>query len=293
MRVENPHHMTLRGQIDHMSSETGTLASIIQFLRCPRCGYSPLEQVAPGVACPSCSTRFPLYQGILDTMGDARQEVITPFQRVMQTPIIVAIYERVWRRIGYYLASSRSFAREIETVVRCRRGREDARILDLACGPGVFTRPLARESNGLVVGLDLSRPMLQHARRLLQHAGLGNVLLVRGTAFHLPFVDGTFSYVNCCGALHLFDRPDDALAEIARVLVPDGQLCVQTTIRPARSAGLADFLERFIRFGFFEEDDLRMRMTRSGFEFLESERHRISFTFRARRTSRPPGKVLS
>ncbi len=275
-----------------MSSETGTLASIIQFLRCPRCGYSPLEQMVPGVACPSCSTRFPMGQGILDTMGDARQEVITPFQRIMQTPLVVAVYERVWRRIGYYLASSRSFAREIETVVRCRRGREDPRILDLACGPGVFTRPLARESNGLVVGLDLSRPMLLHARRLVDRAGLENVLLVRGTAFHLPFVDGTFSYVNCCGALHLFDRPDDALVEIARVLVPDGQLCVQTTIRPARSAGLAYFLERFIRFGFFEEDDLGVRMTRGGFQILESERHRISFTFLARRWTPDPQNVL-
>ena len=83
----SPHHKGPAACINHMSSETGTLASIIQFLRCPRCGYSPLEQIAPGVACPACSTRFPLRGGILDTMGDARQEVITPFQRVMQTPI--------------------------------------------------------------------------------------------------------------------------------------------------------------------------------------------------------------
>jgi SAM-dependent methyltransferase len=230
--------------------------------------------------------------GILDMMGDEQAEVITPFQRVMQTALVVAVYERIWRRIGYFIASSRPFGREIATVLSYSRGRYDARVLDLACGPGVFTRPLARESSGLVVGFDLSRPMLRHARRLIDREGLANVFLVRGTVFHLPFADESFSCVNCCGALHLFDRPDDALAEIGRVLVPDGQLCIQTTIRPERSGGAAYVLERFIRFGFFEEDDLRSRLDRRGFEIVDSERHRISFTFRARRTPAGRHKVL-
>ncbi len=275
-----------------MHAETPTLAAVITFLRCPRCAAGPLDQNTAGAACPSCNTRFPIHDGILDMMGDDQSEVITPFQRVMQTSLVVAIYERIWRRIGYFIASSRSFGREIETVVRYRRGREDARILDLACGPGVFTRPLARASSGLVVGFDLSRPMLRHARRLITREDLKNVFLVRGTAFHLPFADASFGYVNCCGALHLFDRPDDALAEIARVLAPDGQLCVQTTIRPERSGGIAYILEKFIRFGFFEEDDLRVRIARHGFEIIESERHRISFTFRAGRRISEAQKVL-
>ena len=275
-----------------MHFDSRTLSSVIAFLRCPRCAASPLAKDAAGAACPSCDARFPMIDGVLDMMGDDQDEVITPFQRVMQTALVVAIYERIWRRIGYFIASSRSFGREIVTVVRHSRGRKDARILDLACGPGVFTRPLARESSGLVVGFDLSRPMLRHACRLINREGLGNVFLVRGTAFHLPFADESFSYVNCCGALHLFDRPDDALAEIARVLVPDGQLCVQTTIRPERSGGVAYVLEKFIRFGFFEEDDLRVRMERHGFEIMESERHRISFTFRARRRLQAHQKVL-
>jgi len=276
-----------------MRSENSTLSSVIDFLCCTRCAARPLERDAAGVACPSCHARFPILDGVLDMMGDERSEVITPFQRVMQTALVVAIYERIWRRIGYFMASSRSFSREIETIVRYGRGRTDARVLDLACGPGIFTRPIARESGGLVVGFDLSRPMLRHARRIIDREGLGNVLLVRGTAFRLPFANATFSYVNCCGALHLFDRPDDALAEIARVLSPDGLLCVQTTIRPVRSGGTAYILEKFIRFGFFEEDDLRTRLARQGFEILESERHRISFTFRARRRVQEHQMVLS
>lgn len=264
----------------------------MKFLRCPKCAASPLEQDPAGVACPSCRARFPMLDGILDMMGDGHGEVITPFQRIMQTALVVAVYERVWRPLGYFIASSRPFRREVETVVRYGRDMEDARILDLACGPGVFTRPIARKAGGLVVGFDLSRPMLRHAKRLIDREGLGNVFLVRGTVFHLPFADESFSYVNCCGALHLFDRPDDALDEIARILAPDGQLCVQTTIRPERSGGAAYILERFIRFGFFEEDDLRTRLALRGFEITESERHRISFTFRARRRVQGRQKVL-
>ena len=39
-------------------------------------------------------------------MGRDSNEIITPFQRLMQAPMIVSIYENIWRRIGYFLASS-------------------------------------------------------------------------------------------------------------------------------------------------------------------------------------------
>jgi ubiquinone/menaquinone biosynthesis C-methylase UbiE len=123
--------------------------------------------------------------------------------------------------------------------------------------------------------------MLRHARHLMQKEGLQNILLIRGTAFCLPFIDAAFPYVNCCGALHLFDRPDAALEEIRRILGRAGHLCVQTTIRPERSAGISYFLERFIRFGFFNENELLKQLELRDFHIVESERHRISFTFLA------------
>jgi ubiquinone/menaquinone biosynthesis C-methylase UbiE len=232
--------------------------------------------------CLSCLARFPFREGFLDMVGTASGEVITPFQRLMQSKAIVSIYENRWRRLGYFIASSRSFARELETVLGFARGRLRRRVLDLACGPGVFTRPLACETQATVVGIDLSRPMLLHARRLIDRDGLQNIRLIRGTAFRLPFVAGAFEYVNCCGALHLFDSPDAALDEIARVLAPGGHLCVQTTLRPEHSGGTAYVLERFIRFGFFAQAELHDKIFRRGFKILQSERNRISYTFLCR-----------
>ena len=218
----------------------------------------------------------------MDMVGDDSREVITPFQRLMQTPVIVAVYEKLWRRIGYYLASSRSFEEEMRTVLRLGKSRMGGRALDLACGTGVFTRPLARQGGGWVVGIDLSWPMLKQAQRLMEKELVQNILYVRASAFCLPFVDGAFTYVNCCGALHLFDRPEAALREIGRILGPGGLLCVQTTIRPNRSAGMAYLLERFIRFGFFNEGKLREYLTLQGLRLVECERHRVSFTFLAK-----------
>ncbi len=261
------------------------LTAVLPLLRCPECMTSPLRAVESGIQCRACATTFPLRGGILDMSGDERLEVITPFQRVMQTPLIVWIYEGVWRRLGYFLASSRPFGRELATVLRLCAGKDSGPILDLACGPGIFTRPLAHRCPGIVVGLDLSWPMLKRARRLLDRDGIKNVTLIHASAFRLPFVDGAFPLVTCCGALHLFDRPSSALDEIRRVSTTAGHLTVQTTIRPSRSAGIAFVLERFIRFGFFDESGLRAAIREHGFEITESERHRISFTFLSRHIS--------
>jgi ubiquinone/menaquinone biosynthesis C-methylase UbiE len=108
---------------------------------------------------------------------------------------------------------------------------------------------------------------------------------MHGSAFRLPFIAGAFPCINCCGALHLFDNPDLALQEVARVLHASGWLSVQTTIRPEHSGGVAYFLERFIRFGFFDQSELHERLRLHGFKVLESERHRISYSFLARHIS--------
>lgn len=261
------------------------LESILAYMRCTQCAGTDLRADRSGVSCRSCRARYLLREGVLDLIGDDSHEVITPFQRVMQAPLVVSVYESFWRRMGYLLASSRSFDKELETILRFQRGRSAERVLDLACGTGVFTRPLAHQVRGIVIGLDLSWPMLRHARRLMEREGLQNVVLMRGTAFRLPFIASSFPYINCCGALHLFDQPELALKEIERVLHPEGHLAVQTTIRPEHSAGVAYLLERLIRFGFFSESELQERVRQHGLKMLESERHRLSFSFLARHIS--------
>ncbi|MEW5975720.1 MAG: class I SAM-dependent methyltransferase [Acidobacteriota bacterium] len=237
------------------------------------------------LTCLACSHPYLLAQGILDFLGsDHGTEVITPFQRLMQFPPIARVYEKWWRPIGFFIASSSSFHKFSTQIVGLVGQHAGRCLLDLACGPGLLTTPLAERTEGVVFGLDLSMPMLRQARRRLHSRQIRNVLLVRGSAFRLPFRDETFSGILCSGALHLFDQPTLALAEISRTLARPAALVCQTTLRPKHSAGLASFLESIIRFGFFSSPEEIQRLLKSeGLTVTHDWRRRIIYLFEAKR----------
>ena len=186
-------------------------------------------------------------------------------QRLMESEAIVRIYEsRLWRRsLGATLALGISFDREQELIGRAAELAPGHTVLDLACGPGVYSRPFARRvAPGLVVGLDLSPAMLRHARRRARAEGVGNLALVRGDALHLPFASERFEAVNCCGALHLFPDADLVLREVRRVLRPGGRFTVAVVAR----APLAALIRRMIGVHAFAPDELRARLGLAGLD---------------------------
>ncbi|MEN8182630.1 MAG: class I SAM-dependent methyltransferase [Myxococcota bacterium] len=150
-------------------------------------------------------------------------------QAAMEWPPLVRIYEsRLWRRNPLFaLATGIPFARERALIEAAANLAGHERVLDLACGPGIYARRFAGAvPRGSVVGLDLSMPMLREAASLTRAEGLRNLHLLRGSAMMLPFAAGRFDLVNCCGALHLFPDARGALREIARVLAPGGRFTV-------------------------------------------------------------------
>jgi len=92
--------------------------------------------------------------------------------------------------------------------------------VDLACGTGDVAFLLAeRYPGGTVTGVDLSGPMLAVARGRNRFA---NVRFERGDLCALPFPDGSADVVT--GGYALRNAPDlrDAVAEVRRVLSPEG-----------------------------------------------------------------------
>ena len=89
--------------------------------------------------------------------------------------------------------------------------------LDLGCGTG-RNLPLM-PSLALAVGVDPCHESLVRARRRSPGA-----LVVRARAEALPFRDGVFETVSCGLVLCSVDDPDASLAEIRRVLAPEGTL---------------------------------------------------------------------
>lgn len=125
------------------------------------------------------------------------------------------------------------------------------RVLDVGCGTGQTTREAARAAvDGRVLGVDLSAPMLERARRLSDDAGLGNVTYVQADAqtHHFPSM-----HVDLCisrfGTM-FFTDPVAAFTNIGRALRPGARLVLSvwqahdrnewaTAVREALTVGTA------------------------------------------------------
>jgi len=236
------------------------------------------------LVCLGCETWFPVRHGYLD-LQPHHSEPITPIQALMQwTPVVDFIYEDLWRPLGYFIASKHSFPKDVDRIAALippRRGL----ILDLACGPGTFTRKIGRrfpKSN--VIGFDLSPQMLARAVRLTRREGLRNVFYMRGTALSLPFKAESFDAVTCCGALQLFRDQEQSMREIARVLRLNGDFVCQTTLGPRRPPMFVRLADHVLKFGYFYLDDLKDRLYRFNFNLVAEERSNINYIFRAAKT---------
>jgi SAM-dependent methyltransferase len=102
-----------------------------------------------------------------------------------------------------------------------RDGRR-RRALDAGCGHG-FQTALLQALGYETHGVDLAAALLDLARARVPRAALACADVMA-----LPYADGTFDVVSCCGStLSFVADPDGALAELARVLRPGGRLLLE------------------------------------------------------------------
>lgn len=104
---------------------------------------------------------------------------------------------------------------------------EDSRILEVGCGVGAQTLPLARNSpKAAITAIDISRASAFEARARTKRAGLSNVRILQGDIFHLPFKEGSFDHLFICFVLEHLREPVEALRELMRFLRPEGSITV-------------------------------------------------------------------
>jgi ubiquinone/menaquinone biosynthesis C-methylase UbiE len=193
-------------------------------------------------------------------------------QDLMTTSLVPTIYERYWRPALARIAKGITGPGMAEEVRIARLllglGPGDV-VLDVACGPGNFSREFARAvgEDGLVVGIDASRTMLTRGVEELIEAGLANLALVRGDAARLPFRDESFDAVCCFAALHLFADPLAGLDEMRRVLRPGGRVAIMTSVRrQVTLPALKPMIERASGMRVFEADEIVRALAERGFE---------------------------
>ena len=118
------------------------------------------------------------------------------------------------------------------------------RVLDLGCGAGTDSLVAARMvgPEGHVVGIDMTREMLDKARRAVGEMGADNVEFVEGEAEQLPFPDASFDVVISNGVIDLIPDKDAVFSELHRVLAPGGRIQVAdvTIQKPVSEEGRRD-----------------------------------------------------
>ncbi len=137
-------------------------------------------------------------------------------------------------------------ADHIEKLVNAVGPRSDARVLEIATGPGHVAMAFAKVARE-VIGVDLTAAPLKIAERMRTERGLHNVSFRQGDVeARLPFGDNEFDVVVCRFAVHHFENPAAVIGEMARVCRIDGTVAVEDLIsseHPAR----AEYYNRFER----------------------------------------------
>lgn len=201
-------------------------------------------------------------------------------QDLMRSGIVPKIYERYWRpALGRVAKGMTGPGMAEETrIARLLLGlRPGDGVLDVACGPGNFSRAFASAvgDTGLVVGIDASTTMLERGAAELSESGHHNLVLARASAMELPFVDDSFDAVCCFAALHLFADPFGGLDEMSRVLTPGGRIALMTSVqrRLGPRGPLKPLTERFSGMRVFGRREIVEALQQRGFVDL---RQRLS-----------------
>jgi ubiquinone/menaquinone biosynthesis C-methylase UbiE len=141
---------------------------------------------------------------------------MTEAQVRQQYDSLASAYDRRW---NWYVTNTLSF---LKTWVNLSASEI---VLDIACGTGEFERMVLSENpNQQIVGVDISEEMLAIAQQKLHN--YANVSFQAGSASALPFPDQSFDAIVSANAFHYFEDPVAALAEVKRVLKPNGKVVI-------------------------------------------------------------------
>jgi SAM-dependent methyltransferase len=204
-----------------------------------------------------------------------RKDPESSAQALMETNLMARMYESLlWRRnplLVFLLGINANQEYKIISRAMNLTGRET--ILDIACGPGIFTRRFASEATqGHVFGMDLSWPMLKQGQRLVRQYRLSNIDLLQGNALALPFANHHFDAANCAAALHLFDDLTATFSEVSRVLKPGGQFTF-STFRAPKDKLISSYLrlrQETTGIRSFKQQEIEAELQKAGFTEIHS-----------------------
>jgi ubiquinone/menaquinone biosynthesis C-methylase UbiE len=156
-----------------------------------------------------------------------------------------------------------------------------ARVLDLGCGTGLDLPLLSRTvgHQGEVVGLDLSRKMLQMAKQRIYQKKCPNVSLILGNALDIPFEDSSFDAIFCdyllstLSASRVIEEAFRVARKGAHMMFADDRLPSGWFASPLKAMG------EFVRTGYFNCALPGIKLLKSSLSSVEVTSHHGGLIF--------------
>jgi len=121
-------------------------------------------------------------------------------------------------------------------VVKIVKASNPDTILDIATGTGDLAINLAETNASKIVGLDISRGMLDIGKTKIKKKNLDSKIeMILGDSENMPFKDNTFDAITVAFGVRNFESLENGLKEIYRVLKPNGTFVILETSMPTKT----------------------------------------------------------
>lgn len=109
-------------------------------------------------------------------------------------------------------------------------------ILDIATGTGDLAILMAQTNAEKIIGLDISAGMLEVGVKKIADKNLSNTIeMILGDSENMPFDDNSFDAITVAFGVRNFETLEKGLADILRVLKPNGVFVILETSVPDKT----------------------------------------------------------
>ena len=144
----------------------------------------------------------------------------------------------------WYAKTTRKDLGEFERLARelAKDLPPNARVLEIAPGPGFLSVALAKLGPFKITGLDISQSFVRMAAEYARREGV-TARFIHGSASDIPLEDGLFDLIVCRAAFKNFSEPLKALNEMHRVLKPGGRAIIIDLRKDASWIEIASYVD--------------------------------------------------
>ncbi len=121
---------------------------------------------------------------------------------------------------------SRQREEDCETTLRELRIRAGMTVVDMGCGNGFYSLPMAKLTGdrGRVLAVDIQPEMLRLLEARAKDEGRENIRTIQGTPIDPRLPENAVDLILCVDVYHEFSHPEQMLAAMRKALKPEGQL---------------------------------------------------------------------